>query len=90
MNSLISRVFIHSLLPALGPEMTLNIYRYFPLQISVVSFSSCSDPRMLKYLPCCVALLGIHYQQPGNEVFCCCYERKSGKEKQCYDSESYA
>lgn len=65
---------------ALGPEMTLDIYRHFPLQISAVGFPSCSDPRVLKNLSCCVALLGIHYQQPGYEVFCCCYERKKRRE----------
>lgn len=75
-----SCVLIYNFLSALGPEMTLNIYCYFPLQVSAISFSSCSDPRVLKYLPCCVALLGIHYQQPGYEVFCCYYERKKRRE----------
>lgn len=60
--------------------MTLNIYRHFLLQIPAVGFPSCSDPRVLKYLACCVALLGVHYQQPGDEVFCCCYERKKRRE----------
>lgn len=76
----ISRVLIHNFLPALGPEMTLDVYCHFPLQISAVSFSSCSDPRVLKHLSCCVAFLGIHYQQPGYEVFCCYYERKKRRE----------